>query len=274
MYSWEEKYKRSWDVLQEDGSGSLAGVISNLEAQLLKKKRIVKDSLQVKRGIIRYIYIVIDRSIAMAEIDLKPTRIEVVCQILTALVKEFFDENPLSQIGILYTMEGLAYKLCDLSSNPSEVANALARKEIRETSGVPSLMNVLELGCNSLRYIIESKLSQVPDHGSREMLGIFGSLSFWDPGDIEKTIDKLKREKVRVSMVGLASQVQICNRIADETGGFYNVLIDDRHLKELIFQIIIPPAIKGVEKTSGLIPMGFPQKVVGSTRNELQVCAW
>jgi transcription initiation factor TFIIH subunit 2 len=155
LYSWEEKYKRSWDVLQEDGSGSLAGVISTLEAQLLKKKRIVQDSLQVKRGIIRYIYIVIDRSIAMAEIDLKPTRIEVVCQILTALVREFFDENPLSQIGILFTMDGLAYKLCELSSNPSEIIHALSRKEFRTTSGVPSLMNVLEFGCNSLRYVID-----------------------------------------------------------------------------------------------------------------------
>jgi transcription initiation factor TFIIH subunit 2 len=122
--------------------------------------------------------------------------------------------------------------------------------------------------------LLTFKFSQVPDHGSREILGIFGSLSFWDPGDIENTIDKLKREKVSVSMVGLASQVQICNRIADETGGFYNVMIDDRHLKELIFQIIIPPAIRQVENTSGLIPMGFPQRIIGSKRNELQVCTW
>lgn len=105
-------------------------------------------------------------------------------------------------------------------------------------------------------------------------MGLFGSLSFWDPGDIENTIDKLKKEKVRVSMVGLASQVQICNRIANETGGFYNVLIDERHLKEIIFQIIIPPAIQGTEKTSGLIPMGFPQRVIGSQRLDFLICAW
>ena len=75
-------------------------------------------------------------------------------------------------------------------------------------------------------------------------------------------------------MVGLASQVHICNRIANETGGFYNVLIDDRHLKEIIFQIIIPPAIHKSQKTSDLIPMGFPQKFIGSKQNELQICAW
>jgi transcription initiation factor TFIIH subunit 2 len=38
-YAWEEKYKRSWDLVQEDAYGSLQGVISTLQQQLLKKKR-------------------------------------------------------------------------------------------------------------------------------------------------------------------------------------------------------------------------------------------
>ncbi len=38
-YAWEEKYKRSWELLQEDVHGSLGGVISQLQQQLLKKKR-------------------------------------------------------------------------------------------------------------------------------------------------------------------------------------------------------------------------------------------
>ena len=114
----------------------------------------------------------------------------------------------------------------------------------------------------------------MPEHGSREILGIFGSLSFWDPGNILDTLEKLKMDKIRVSMVGLASQVHICNKIAEETGGFYNVLIDDRHLKELIFQIIIPPAIDQGKKNSNLIPMGFPKKILGSQEHDFQICVW
>jgi transcription initiation factor TFIIH subunit 2 len=38
-YAWEEKYKRSWDLVQEDAYGSLQAVISSLQQQLLKKKR-------------------------------------------------------------------------------------------------------------------------------------------------------------------------------------------------------------------------------------------
>jgi transcription initiation factor TFIIH subunit 2 len=114
----------------------------------------------------------------------------------------------------------------------------------------------------------------VPEHGSREILGIFGALSFWDPGNILDTLERLKRDKIRVSMVGLASQVHICSKIAEETGGFYNVLIDDRHLKELIFQIIIPPAIHEGKKNSNLIQMGFPKKILGSQEQDFQICVW
>lgn len=39
-YAWEEEYKRSWDVLQEDEHGSLAGVVNSLQ-QAAKRKRYV-----------------------------------------------------------------------------------------------------------------------------------------------------------------------------------------------------------------------------------------
>lgn len=38
-YAWEEEYKRSWDVLREDGSGSLEGAVNQLMAN--KRKRFV-----------------------------------------------------------------------------------------------------------------------------------------------------------------------------------------------------------------------------------------
>lgn len=39
-YAWEEEYKRSWDVLQEDEHGSLAGVVNSLQ-QAAKRKRYI-----------------------------------------------------------------------------------------------------------------------------------------------------------------------------------------------------------------------------------------
>ena len=36
-YAWEEQYKRSWDVIQEDAEGTLQQILSNIHS--LKRKR-------------------------------------------------------------------------------------------------------------------------------------------------------------------------------------------------------------------------------------------
>ncbi|KAJ1678672.1 hypothetical protein EV182_003580, partial [Spiromyces aspiralis] len=41
-YSWEEEYKRSWDVLQEDEHGSLKNTIIKIKNQ--KRQRLVRDT--------------------------------------------------------------------------------------------------------------------------------------------------------------------------------------------------------------------------------------
>jgi transcription initiation factor TFIIH subunit 2 len=61
--------------------------------------------------------------------------------------------------------------------------------------------------------------SHVPAHGSREILVVFGSLTTCDPGDIYETIDNLERDNIRVSIVGLAAEVQICKLMCKRTKG-------------------------------------------------------
>jgi transcription initiation factor TFIIH subunit 2 len=63
--------------------------------------------------------------------------------------------------------------------------------------------------------------SHVPAHGSREILIIMGSLTTCDPGDIYETIDSLVNENIRVSVVGLAAEVQICKLVCKKTKGIY-----------------------------------------------------
>ncbi len=38
-YSWEEEYRRSWEILQEDESGSLRGVVAQLQQQLKRRRQ-------------------------------------------------------------------------------------------------------------------------------------------------------------------------------------------------------------------------------------------
>lgn len=79
---------------------------------------------------------------------------------------------------------------------------------------------------------------------------------------------------MRCSVIGLAAEVHICKQLAKDTGGTYNVILDDCHFKDLLYQQIDPPpAASGLE--SSLIKMGFPhQMVVEGTEEPLTMCMW
>ena len=50
----------------------------------------------------------------MTEVDLKPTRLECTLNVLRTFIGEYFDQNPLSQMGIIVSRNGLAEKVLDL----------------------------------------------------------------------------------------------------------------------------------------------------------------
>lgn len=60
----------------------------------------------------------IDVSTAASAQDFKPNRYTVIVNLLKDFIREFFDQNPLSQLGILLMKNGQAQKLSDLSSSP------------------------------------------------------------------------------------------------------------------------------------------------------------
>ncbi|KAG0823948.1 hypothetical protein G6F62_006536 [Rhizopus arrhizus] len=252
-YAWEEEYKRSWDVLQEDAEGNLSSVVSQLQQQR-KRRRLLKDTDVIQRGIIRHVFIIIDLSEAMNEKDLRPSRIELTLTYAQQFVVEFFDQNPISQLGIIITRDGIAEKLTELSGNPTDHIKALKSKKNTETSGEPSLQNALQLA--------RASMLGVPSHGSKEVLLIFGSLTTCDPSDIHDTIDLLKKELVRVNVVGLAAEVQICRALSKKTKGTYGVVLNEAHFKDLLFEVVPPPAVMQNKNTSNLIKMGFPKRLV------------
>ncbi|KAI8388121.1 Ssl1-like-domain-containing protein [Radiomyces spectabilis] len=250
-YSWEEEYKRSWDVLQEDAEGRLSSVVAQLQQQR-KRRRLLKDTAIIQRGIIRHLFLVIDLSDAMNEKDLRPSRLELTLTYAQQFVIEFFDQNPISQLGIIVTRDGIAEKLTELSGNPSDHIRALKAKKNNETSGEPSLQNALQLA--------RSSMVGVPSHGSKEILLIFGALTTCDPTDIYDTIDLLQKEMIRVNIVGLAAEVQICRVLSQKTKGSYGVILNEAHYKDLLFECVPPPAVTPNKNSSNLVMMGFPRK--------------
>lgn len=116
---------------------------------------------------------------------------------------------------------------------------------------------------------------------------IFGSLTTCDPGNIHETLDSCVKNKIRISVVALAAEMKICRELCDKTGGQFGVAMNEGHFKDLLFELIPPPAQKALTQGAGaagpgpaatgnptadLMMMGFPTRLPESSQPTLCVC--
>ncbi|CAM9288629.1 unnamed protein product [Phaeothamnion confervicola] len=255
MHAWEKGFERTWDGVKEDEHGNLQ---AEAEAELrLSRQRRASAAAgaatgALRRGMIRYVYVAVDMSASMQEQDMRPSRLAVTQRVVNEFVDRYFDQNPLSQLGLLVTRDGRAERITEMSGNPRTHMEAL--KSISTTHGEASLQNVLELA--------SAALAAVPDYGSREIIILYGALSTCDPGDIHVTIGNLKKRLIRVSIVGFGAEMFICRTIAEETAGDYTVALDERHFEDALLAQTTPPltlARRG-PLFADMVQMGFPRR--------------
>eukprot|EP00112_Aurelia_sp_Birch-Aquarium-sp1_P007555 Seg1823.9 transcript_id=Seg1823.9/GoldUCD/mRNA.D3Y31 product="General transcription factor IIH subunit 2" protein_id=Seg1823.9/GoldUCD/D3Y31 len=248
-YRWLNEYEKTWEVLQEDDEGSLQATIDDI-VQKAKRKRLLVRKGNVRLGMMRHLFIVMDMSESMKEGDLlRPSRIASTQKLLEKFLMEYFDQNPISQLGIINTKNKRAEKITDLSGNPKLHNSAIKEMISKGCSGEPSLQNSLELAVAVLKHL--------PNHASREILIIFGSLTTCDPGDINETIQTLKGLNISCSIIGLSAEIRICKKICEETQGAYGVILDEKHFQDLLMEKVRPPEAKQNSEAS-LVRMGFP----------------
>ncbi len=145
--------------------------------------------------------------------DFRPSRMGVVANCVEAFVREFFDQNPLSHLGIITLHNGVAQCLTDLSGSPETHIRALRAN--LECAGDASIQNAIDLA--------RGLLCQIPTYAHRETLLIFSALSTCDPGDILEAVRRCKDANIRCSVVGLAAEIYICKLLCEQTGGNYSV---------------------------------------------------
>nr|GMD14523.1 general transcription factor IIH subunit 2 [Ipomoea batatas] len=218
------------------------------------------SAARIQKGLIRYLYVVLDFSKAATEMDYKPSRMVVVAKQVEAFIREFFDQNPLSQIGLVMLKDGVAHCLTDLGGSPEAHIKAVMGK--LECSGDASLQNGLEL--------VHDLLNQIPSYGHREVLVLYSALNTCDPGDIMETIQKCKKSKIRCSVIGLSAELFICKHLCQETGGMYYVALDEAHIKELVLEHAPPPPAIAEFAVANLIKMGFPQR---AAEGAISICS-
>jgi len=256
LRAWEKKYQseRAWEDLEEDPVTGRLRVTSEAMAAEARERRakmaaIARGTGSVK-GMIRFLYVVIDLSRAANEEDFRPNRLSVVGQCATSFIREYFNQNPLSQLGIIVARNGVAERLTELSGSPE--AHVKALRETLDASGDFSLQNTLNVARTSLKSI--------PSYGSREVLYIMSSLATCDPGNVWTEIAATKAAKVRASVVAVAAELHVSRRLTEETGGAYGVSLNADHLDDLIMAHAPPPPLAEDATKSSLVQMGFPQK--------------
>jgi len=73
------------------------------------------DTTPLLRGIIRHLILVLDMSEAMLEKVFRPTIYELTLNYACEFVTEYFEQNPISQLGVIGMRDGLAVRVSDLS---------------------------------------------------------------------------------------------------------------------------------------------------------------
>ena len=200
-YRWEQGAADSWEHVKEDAEGNIIAVSNDRERSNRAKQQRVTQS--IRRGLIRYLVIALDCSASAAEKDLRPCRLEVVKTCVKRFIREYFDQNPISQLSLCITRDRIAERITELSGNPKNHEQKL--EKLMNMKGAASLQNTLTLSITILK--------QIPDYGHRELLIVYSSLSTCDPGDhggIFAVIDEAIKCKIRISVICLAAELYIC----------------------------------------------------------------
>ena len=288
----------SWSQINEDEEGNLllnsheiSSAASQADQIRIRRKRLslmdhAQASRRIRRDMIRYVYLILDLSEAIHEKDaalaagrsnsssgppsdggggIHRTRLDIILDLIHELVVEYFNQNPLSHLGLVICKNGEAQILSPLSGNKRTAMTAIAAirdgmvtglmGRSKKDAGVFSLQNGLVVAGLSLGF--------TPEYGSREVIVFQAALSTCDPGDILiETLPQLQKARIRVNILVMSAEVHVCKKICEKTGGIFNVAMDSRHLRDLVMGLVIPPPIlannKAIEPTCEFIPMGFP----------------
>lgn len=203
-YRWEQGAGDNWEHVKEDAEGNIIAISNDRERSNRAKQQRVSQS--IRRGLIRYLVIAIDCSASAAEKDLRPCRLEATKTCVKLFIREYFDQNPISQLSLCITRDRIAERITELSGNPKNHEQKL--EKLMNMKGTASLQNTLTLSITILK--------QIPDYGHRELLIIYSSLSTCDPGDhggIFAVIEEAIKCKIRISVICLAAELYICRFI-------------------------------------------------------------
>lgn len=98
-----------------DGEGEFASIEQQLFILNIYLFRLLAPAAAIRRTIIRHLILLLDLSAAMMDRDMRPTRFDLTLQYAREFIAEWFDQNPLGQIGVVGMRAGIGERIGELS---------------------------------------------------------------------------------------------------------------------------------------------------------------
>lgn len=112
------------EAIKEDDDGLVDSAIADIILKA-KRRRMAKKKGHSRLGMMRHLCIILDCTENMNTPDLKPTRFLCSLKLLEVFIEEFFDQNPISQLGIIAMKGKRAEKVTDLAGSFRKHVKAL-----------------------------------------------------------------------------------------------------------------------------------------------------
>lgn len=292
-YNWEKQYTGAYKILLDTSDKDLPRK-RYIERERKIREKIKKFNIEKKRlkkGIVRWLFIVVDMGSAMEtqkDYIIKEDqnnyitgsskkeasdgggetksvrRVEMVAQKLEEFISEYFDQNPLCQIGLIATRDGTAEYIEMIGDNVSQLRSKL--REYFQTQlprGLPSIQNSLRLAAHSLCNL-------APKYASKEILIIYSTpYTTCDPGDIFKTMKRLQMNHITCSVIGFGGEMFVLKKLTTLTNGRYVVPRNTPDFHDLLMTFSRPIASSNQNQiiVPEMIHMGFPSRRSDSTQS-------
>lgn len=106
-------------------------------ASHLRTSRLLAPAAAIRRTIIRHLILVLDLSSAMMDRDMRPTRFDLMLQYAREFITEWFDQNPLGQIGVVGMRAGLGERVGEMSGMKHIILYSHMLRIPPELQGIP-----------------------------------------------------------------------------------------------------------------------------------------
>lgn len=241
IYSWEEKYKRTWESPQTFAKSQNKHLFRTVN----------KDT---KRALIRHLCIAIDKSENIDSKDFLPSFRLVTKQKLDIFYNKFKTENPVSKLSFY------------IQTNNATQFNDTESKKLQNTNNVHSyatttrLLNTPGIGTFSLYNTLENSYNHLKNSSNiKELLIICYSITIKDPFDIQEILQKYIKNNIIVNVVSFCGELKVLQTVCMQTNGSFYVPLDTDHFEEILNTFLLPKSI--VNSTVSLLKIGFPKKI-------------